>query len=42
MFNYGVPYNTYYIKLNYNGYTTPQGSIRYGSLTTTITVYAEL
>lgn len=42
IFNYGVPYNTYYIKFSYNGYTTPQGSIRYGSSTTTITIYAEL
>lgn len=41
VFNYGVPYNTYYMEIIYNGYTTKYGSITYGTSTTTITIYAE-
>ena len=41
VFNYGVPYNTYYMKIIYNGYTTKYGSITYGASSTTITIYAE-
>ena len=41
VFNYGIPYNTYYIKFTYNGYVTPRDSISYGTSSTTITIYAE-
>lgn len=40
VFNYGVPYNVYYMKLTYGGYSTNYGSITYEPSSTTFTIYA--
>lgn len=40
VFNYGVPYNVYYMELTYGGYSTRYGSITYKPSTTTFTIYA--